>query len=195
MAPTSSKKRDTLIRNFEILKDNYEDNGQSLRSIVVKMFKIDAGMAIDMWTYLLSNHEDELEGEDPDNLAYYIVNEGQDALGDEEFEEVILGNPVIKNALFAKAGGYVYFYGGNIIQHQIGHGNLQLADELLSMVYNNPNKRDSWYEVMDRVIPDYADDDFELSEEGYDMLEMWCDKVEDEEERARLSVKMMEFMD
>ena len=49
-------------------------------------------------------------------------------------------------------------------------------------------------EILDDIIP--ADpEDLQVSEEAYELLERWCDKVTDAEERAKLSIKMMEFMD
>ena len=34
-----------------------------------------------------------------------------------------------------------------------------------------------------------------ISNEMYDLLEMWCVKVENEEERAKLSIKMLDYID
>ena len=64
-------------------------------------------------------------------------------------------------------------------------------DELLQMVYDNPNKRDSWYEIMSNVMPSFK----EISSDAYDLLELWCDKVDDTEERAKLILQLTEYVD
>ena len=69
---------------------------------------------------------------------------------------------------------------------------LQVADELLGLVYKNKYKNSSWYEVMDQILEDA--DEMEISEDAYELLEMWCNKAKKKEERAKLSIKMLEFM-
>ena len=195
MALSNEKKKETLIRNFDILKDNYEKNKSTLASVVVKMLKIDIDTVVDMWTYLLTKHDSKLKSDDSWFLTGNIVYEGYKAIGKPKMAEIVLGNQTIKKALFSQAGGDgVYLFVGWMIASKINSNELQLADELLSMVYNNKNKENSWYEILDDIIP--ADpEDLQVSEEAYELLERWCDKVTDAEERAKLSIKMMEFMD
>lgn len=33
-----------------------------------------------------------------------------------------------------------------------------------------------------------------ITNEAYELLEMWCEKVDDIEERAKLSIRMLEFV-
>ena len=37
--------------------------------------------------------------------------------------------------------------------------------------------------------------DADITSEAYELLEMWCDKVKNDKERAKLSIKMMEFVE
>ena len=67
---------------------------------------------------------------------------------------------------------------------------MQSADELLQLVYDNKNRKTSWYGVMKHSMP-YR----QISDDAYEFLEMWCDKVDDQQERAMLSLKMMDYMD
>ena len=195
MKMSNDKKKELLLKNFDILKDNYDKNKSTLATVIVKMLKIDTDTAVDMWSYLVTKHVSKLKSDDSWFLTGNIVYEGHNAIGKPKMAEIILGNPVLKKALFSQAGGdSVYLFVGWIIASKINSDELQLADELLSMVYKNKNKEDSWYTIMDDIIPDDPDD-LEVSEEAYELLEMWCDKVKDAEERASLSVKMMEFMD
>ena len=41
MKISNEKKKEILLKNFEIIKDNYVDNRNTLSDAVVKMFKID----------------------------------------------------------------------------------------------------------------------------------------------------------
>ena len=47
---------------------------------------------------------------------------------------------------------------------------------------------------MNEIIPDDPED-MTVTEEAYELLEMWCDKVETQEERAKLRIKMMEYIE
>ena len=194
MSLSNEKKKETLIKNFNIIKDNYEKNQSSLASVVVKMFKIDTNTAVDMWSYLVTKHVSQLKSDDAYWLTENIMYKGGEAIGEEEIGEIVLNNPVLKNALFSLAGNDVRLSVCEIIQRKIGEEDLQTADELLSLVYKNKYKDNTWYQIMDDIIPEDADD-LEVTEEAYELLEKWCDKVTDREERAKLSIKMMEFID
>ena len=61
----------------------------------------------------------------------------------------------------------------------------------LSCITRIGNKRDSWYEIMSNVMPSFK----EISSDAYDLLELWCDKVEDTEERAKLILQLTEYVD
>ncbi|MDY4654843.1 MAG: hypothetical protein SO386_01210 [Eubacteriales bacterium] len=192
MKISSEKKRETLMKNFEIIKDNYEDNGNSLSSVVSKMFKIDLDMGIDMWTYLLTKHEAKVKDDDSYCITGSIIYHLKETVGKERMCEIVLGNPVLKKCIFSYTGDSIEYAVGDIIQRKIETDELQVADELLNMVYKNKYRNSSWYEVMDDILD--GADEMEISEEAYDLLESWCDRVKSKEERAKLSIKMLEFI-
>lgn len=194
MAISNEKKKETLLKNFDIIKDNYDKNSVSLATVIVKMLKIDSDTAVDMWSYLVTKHASKVKSEDSWSLTGRIMYEGGKAIGEEHMGELVLNSPVLKKALFSQACDDIYLFVGKIIRRKINAGELQDADELLSLVYKNKYKNNSWYVIMDDIVPDDPDD-LEVSEEAYELLEMWCDKITDQEERAKLSIKMMEFMD
>lgn len=191
MKISNEKKKETLLKNFDIIKDNYINNRSSLSDAVVKMLKIDIDTAVDMWSYLLTKHSSEVKGRDSWALTGSIVYEGGEALGKAKLGEIVLSNPILKEAIFSQTCHDIYIVVDDIIRIKIEANDLQIADELLTMVYQNKYKDSTWYEIMDEIIRD----DMEITEEAYDLLEMWCDKVTNKEERAKLSIKMMEFID
>lgn len=190
MKMSNDKKKELLLKNFDIIKGDCEENEESLGSAVKKMFKLDKQTAVDMWEYLLSTYEGFIKSDDSYYVTADIVNSMSDELGENQIGDIIINSRVLKNALFAQS--YRVWAQVDIVTHYIAIGNLQIADELLGLLYSNPYKEDGWYEVMDRVMPS---SDADITNEAYELLEMWCDKVKNDKERAKLSIKMMEFVD
>jgi len=184
-------KKDKLLRSFDVLKNDFKKNEISIAETVARMFEIDIEMAVDMWTYLLSRYEVESKSEDAWYLTGGIISKGSMVIGDEEMDDIILNNPTLKHTLFACSGSFLHISVRDIIRRRIENEELSLADELLQMVYDNPNKRDSWYEIMSNVMPSFK----EISSDAYDLLELWCDKVDDTEERAKLILQLTEYVD
>lgn len=106
--------------------------------------------------------------------------------------DIILSNSTLKKAVFSQSADDIALYFCELIINKIDMNDLQAVDEILNLVYNNKHKQNSWYDIMESVIPD--DDEAQVSEEALELLEMWCDKITDVEERAKLNLKLMEFM-
>ena len=184
-------KKDKLLRSFDVLKNDFKKNEISIAETVARMFEIDVETAVDMWTYLLSRYEKEAQSEDAWYLTGGIISKGSMVIGCEEMDTIILNNPTLKHALFYLSGSWLHISVREIIRRRIENEELALADELLQMVYDNPNKRDSWYEIMSNVMPSFKG----ISNDAYDLLELWCDKVEDTEDRAKLLLQLTEYVD
>ena len=184
-------KKDKLLRSFDVLKNDFKKNEISIAETVARMFEIDVDTAVDMWTYLLSRYEKEAQSEDAWYLTGGIISKGSMVIGYDEMDAIILNNPMLKHNLFYRSGSWLHISVREIIRRRIENEELALADELLQMVYDNPNKRDSWYEIMSNVMPSFK----EISNDTYELLELWCDKVEDTEERAKLLLQLTEYVD
>lgn len=191
MKMSKDKKKEILLKNFEIIKEDYENNQVSIAKVVSEMFAIDTLMAIDMWVYLLNTHGEYVKGEDSYFLTGGIAYDGSNKIGDVKMDKIIIENPIIRSAMFAHTCDGIHDTVGEIIGRRISANDLQTADELLQMVYENPYKNSDWYSVMDRVL-DGVD---VLTENGYELLEMWCEKADTKTERAKLSVRMLEYID
>lgn len=191
MKMTAEKKKEILLKNFEIIKEDYESNQVSIAKIVSEMLAIDSVMAVGMWEYLLNVHGEYVKSEDSYFLTGGIAYDGSKKIGDVKMDKIILNNPVIKKAMFALSCDGIHDQVGEIIGRRISVNDLQIADELLKMVYENQYKNSDWYSIMDRVMDGVED----LTENGYELLEMWCDKADTKTQRAKLSVRMLEFVD
>lgn len=182
-------KKDKLLRSFDVLKNDFTKNSQSIADIVSKMFEIDKELAIDMWTYLITEHNVELGKSDAFDLTGKIFYGGSSAIGKTEMDEIVIQNNTIKKAMFL-FNRSVQYSGVDIIQRKIINNELQVADELIELSYNNEARRafSSWYEIMDYMMPNC-----EITSEAYELLEMWCEKVDDTEERAKLLVQLTKY--
>ena len=191
MKMSKDKKKEILLKNFEIIKEDYENNQVSIAKVVSEMFGIDETMAIDMWVYLLNTHGEYVKSEDSYFLTGSIAYNGSEKIGDVKMDKIVIENPIIKAAMFAHTCDGIHDAVGEIIGRRISANDLQTADELLQLVYENPYKNSDWYSIMDRVL-DGVD---VLTENGYELLEMWCEKADTKTERAKLSVRMLEYID
>ncbi|MBQ8249700.1 MAG: hypothetical protein IJY93_07470 [Clostridia bacterium] len=182
-------KKDKLLRSFDVLKNDFTKNSKSIADIVSKMFEIDKELAIDMWTYLITEYNVELGKSDAFDLTGKIFYGGSSAIGKSEMDEIVIQNNTIKNAMFLYNRS-VQYSGVDIIQRKIIDNELQIADELLELSYNNEARRafSSWYEIMDYMMPNCK-----ITSEAYELLEMWCEKVDDTEERAKLLVQLTQY--
>ena len=190
MRMSNEKKIDILLKNFDELKDHFWGNGDNIAEIIGKMFKYDQDTAIDMWIYILTTYKEHLKEECSWAFTGRIVGKGEIEIGEEVMDTIILSNPIIKNSIFSLASNCIDYTAAPIIRRKIENNDLQNADELLQLVYDNKFRKESWYSVMNHLMP-YC----QISDDAYELLEVWCDKVEDQKQRAMLSVKMMDYMD
>ena len=184
-------KKDKLLRSFDVLKDNFIKNSKSIADIVSKMFELDKEMAIDMWTYLINQYNVELGKSDAFDLTGAIFYGGRSSIGEAQMDEIVIKNSTIKNAMFLYNRS-VQYSGTDIIKRKIINNELQTADELLQLTYDNVARNiiSSWYEIMDHIMPNCK-----IANEAYELLEMWCEKTEDVEERAKLLIQLTECID
>ena len=190
MRMDNEKKKEILLKNFEIINKNFGENGRAMREVILKMFPIDLDTALDMWKYLIKEYEGEVKNGDSWCLTGGIYFDGAKIIGSGKMDNIVLATPELKRAIFSLAES-VNLSATIIIRNAIENNNSQLANELLQLLYDNPYKEKSWYYIMDEIMP-YSDSD--ISEDVYELMEMWCDKVESEEERAELRIKMLDYI-
>lgn len=186
MQMSNEKKKDILLKNFEIIKDKYEGNVESLGLVVQKMLALDEEVALDIWSFLLAKYKSRIRESGSYNITGNIIYE----IGDSRIRDIVIKSPIIKDSLFSQS--YYTSMQAYFVRSLIKQNDLQIADDLLNLLYYNSYKKESWFEIMDCAIPH---DDSDITSEAYELLEMWCDKVKNKEERAKLSIKMLAFID
>lgn len=191
MKMNNEKKKEVLLKNFEIIDKNFAENGESLSQIVIKMFGLDSETAFKMWEHLIKKYESELNGWFSEYLTDDIYMHGANSIGYGKMDSIILNTPSLKKAIFSLTNR-VDRPATFIIEHTIEKNELTLTNELMQLLYENYNKDISWYETMNRILT-YTDKN--ISNEAYELLDIWCDKVESEEERAKLSIKMLDYVE
>lgn len=191
MKMSKEKKKEILLKNFEIINKNFGENGRAMREIIIKMVSIDMDTALDMWKYLIKEYENEIKNGDSWCLTGGIYYDSAKIIGSGKMDSIILSTPELKRAIFSIAQS-VDLSATIIIRNKLETNDVSFANELLQLLYNNPYKEKSWYYIMDDIMPTENND---LSNETYELLEMWCDKVENEEERAKLSIKMLDYVE
>lgn len=197
MPAKSDKKKEILLKSFDVIKDNFDQNKESIRDAVSKMLAIDEEIAKEMWFYLLDKYDKELKGEYGTYLSENIIYYAKDH-NNGKYDEMILGNPKIKNAMFSHGtddddDAYPFYESVKIIYRRVIDNDYSTADELLNMLKNNKYHKIPWHEFMSLLIDEF-DSDEELSDEAYDLLNGWCNKVRSKEEKAKLSIKLLDLM-
>ena len=189
MKISAEKKKQMLMDSFELLKDNYDDNGRSLIDLIGKVAKLDLPAATEMWKYLVKNNRDVLH--DGDDFAFSIWYGIEKAVGQEAADKIVMEDDILKKSIYVECGDLTC----NpliAIKNKVLKGELSEADELLQLVYSNKHREQSMYEILDDIIPE---DDEELEEEGFDFLNEWIGKIRSKSERAKLNLKMLNFVE
>lgn len=183
------ERKETLLKSFDTIKDEY-NNSHSMSDIVIKMFEIDIDTAIDMWTHLLNTYEIQAIGYSYD-LTGAIISGGARIIGQEVMDDLILQNVVLKKVILTKKRAIKHSGTEDFIRRLIEKNQLQVVDEILQSIYDNPEKVDTWFDIMSAIMPH----SHRITREAYDFLDMWCDKVDTKAERAKLSVRMLDYID
>lgn len=186
------QKKELILKNFDILKDNYPSNKDSIHSAIKKMFEVDCYTALEMWEYALIKHEAYVK-ESGDYITAFVVDSCNHLFGERKTCNIIVQNTTLKTFLFSLSRAV--FAQVDIIAALIQENDLQLADELLQLIYLNRFRSFTWYEVMERTLFHLHQNADNISSSAFELLDAWCNKISNPEEHAKLSLKMMEFVE
>lgn len=189
MKISAEKKKQVLLDSFDLLKSNYHENSRALRDIVKKMIKIDIDIAISMWKYLIRENPDVLH--DDDSFAFSIMYPLEEAIGIKRLAYLVVDDNFLKMSIYGECGDLRY-EPFEIITYFIEIGKLDVADELLKLAKSNPHDSHSLYDILDQVIPEKK---AKMSVEAFDFITSWIETVPSKEERAKLNLRMLDFMD
>ena len=187
MDTINDKKIKSLLASFNLLKHSYEAHSETLGEIVLKSVLIDIDVAVDMWHYLLIEYRTIIQSQNVTSIAGNIIEELFYTDYD-RIELVLQKNQELKTILFSECMNIESQ--NSYISYLIEENKLDFADELLNLLYNNQNRSDRWYIVMYCSMPREQNITFE----AYELLEKWCNKVTNVEERTKLIAKMVKYI-
>lgn len=187
-----------IVNAYNCLKDNLEDEDDfdKMYHLFEKLAEDDPMKAFDMWYFLLDKYESYIT-KCCVNETYYFINQNLDLfgkrLGYRKFDEMILSDNYLYNLLFKQycyAGSH-YNYIQKMIERAMEAKKYDLSERMLSDVFSNPNKEESWFEIMDGFMHDITYEDFAPNDEALEMLSKWSAKIAGKKERAKIMSSMM----
>ncbi|MET2871874.1 hypothetical protein ABXV15_14495 [Exiguobacterium profundum] len=204
----NESKEAILVDSFNILKDDIERHDSKLATIVEKMITINAGLALEMWKFLLENGQQVLK-ESGYTLTGGIIYDFKNRIGAEGVIQVFKDHDDLVEACFGISND-VYTYS---ISEAIQYGEISLADRMLTLAQINPYKDNSFAEILEEVCDTFAsdfediqtfDEDWDdqdehdrkviLASSGSNLLLRWVQTVTNSEQRARLNVTLIDYV-
>ena len=187
-----------ILSTYMVLKDCLEndDDFDKLHYLLEQMTKYDAEKAFDMWYSLLKQYEQYVT-EKHVNETYSFVDLNLDLLGEtlghSKFDSLILQDRYLYELLFKRYcyAAMHYNYTQKLIIRIMMEDNNVLADNIFTDVYNNGNRTESWFEIMDGFLFDIKYEHFIPSKHSIALISKWSSKIEDKKERAKIMSSML----
>lgn len=178
-----------LVDTFDLLKGNYNNNSCSLMYIVGKMAKMDCSTAIEMWKYLIKNNLDDLYSND--DFGFKFMYDIEEAIGEEKTYRLIVEDDYLREHIYGQCGD-LQLCPLYAIKFLISTNDLSDAENLMQLVLSNKHRNNSIFEILYSIIPN---SNIEITEEAFELLEEWIKQVENSEEKAKLNLRMLDFVD
>jgi len=186
----ASQKEQFLLDTYDLLKVNYSANRWSLWDLIGQIAKINRDAAVLLWKELIAANPDVLHRSE--DFGFSIMYRMEEAIGREWAFRLVAEDDELRSAIYSELGDMklspIY-----AIQFFVLENAVYLADELLELTFKNKYRCNSFYEILDCIIPDYPGE--HITDEAFELLMKWIEKVEDPEEKAKLNLKMLNFMD
>lgn len=190
MKISASRKKIFLQETFELLRDEYVPNADAIKDIIGKMAKIDCVCAVEMWKYLIENYPEILHSYY--DFGYIIMNTIEQVVGNEKVYRLVTEDTFLKNAIFSELGDMQYTP-IQTIRFYVFSGKTELANDLLILSYNNKYRRTSFYQILEGVVEYHPDET--MTTEAFELLMKWIEKVSNKQERAKLNLAMLNYME
>lgn len=187
MAMSSEIKQQILYDSFDMFKDDWDNNVETLKSTIAKIATIDLSAAIQMWVYLLNKHSRKIKTES--EITSGILNE----LPEESYNEIVETNFIIEK-IFKHA--CEPWESVTLISHFLMVPDYYTANKLLELVsmnktvseynytdYKSSNLSTCLYKILDRLY-NFNDNDIEF-------FSAWIERIEDKNEKMKLKVLMI----
>lgn len=186
----ASQKEQFLLDTYDLLKANYSANRWSLWDLIGQMAKINRDTAVLLWKELIAANPDVLHSSE--DFGFSIMYRMEEAIGREWAFRLVAEDDELRNAIYSELGD-MKLSPIHAISFFVLVNAVYLADELLELTFKNKYRCNSFYEILDCIIPDFPGE--HITDEAFELLMKWIEKVEDPEEKAKLNLKMLNFMD
>lgn len=190
MALTPEQRKETLMRSFDLLKGNWVKNKESLDEINQKMWTVDVDMATEMWIYLIKNNPKIIETDSYGLTEGFIFN-GKKGIGIGKIADIVVSNDFLRTVIFGKSQHVSYNCAG-IIGNYLSTNQISIANDLLKLVVNNKASNETSFADLLLIIIGYTKSP-DKSEDIYEFFLDWLRYVEDEEDRAKINVKLLDL--
>lgn len=188
MQISSEKRKEILMKSFDVLKDDYDENNRySYADIIGKMFKLDSDLAINMWIYLLKKYPHYIKT-DAYSLTECVIEHAISAIGKPGIAEVVAFNDYLKRVVFEKSE-YISSGCEYIVAHFLNTNQLFIANELLELFQNNKVKKQSLTNFLLDIVDEIEED--VVSDELYNFFLEWINKIDSEQGKATINVKLL----
>lgn len=187
MAMDFEAKQQILFDSFNVFKDNWEANSDTLTSAISKIAITDVATAIQMWTYLLTKHSRKIKSDSK------ITSGILDDLPSESYTD-IANNSFLIEKLFKLA--CEPWESVSLITHFLGVPDFATAARLLDLIsknttvseynytdYKSSNLSTCLYKILDHMY-NFSDNDIEF-------LSDWIERVSDNNEQMKLKVLLI----
>lgn len=191
MKASEEKRKEILLSGFEALSSNYNDNYLEIGEIVGKMIKIDINIAVQMWEYLIKSNPLYVKTQEHESICDNIIGYAYLNISLMEISEIVISNNMIKESVFSLSGRVTW--AALLINPKILSNELLIANELLEMLNANKYKVEGLFEILQCVIPSRKGN--KITDEAFEFLSSWIERVKSKEERAKLNMEMLEFME
>lgn len=187
MAMGSEIKQQILYESFDMFKDDWDNNVDTLKSTIAKMATIDLSAAIQMWVYLLNKHSRKIKTDS--EITSGILNQ----LPEESYKEIVDTNFIIEKIFKYSCEPWK---STALISYFISKTEYYTANKILELVstnktvseynytdYKSSNLSTCLYKTLDRL--------YNLTDSDIEFFSTWIERIEDKSEKMKLKVLML----
>lgn len=196
---SKENKMEKLVNSYEtLMKGNFEKNSSIIGDVIGKISKYDLNIAVEMWKNLLKTHKDDLNDEEFGfRLTWGVGYEIEKEVGYDEWVKIFKNNADIMELYFSISS----YCDDSAITKCLKNSDYDIAIKMFDYIYNKDLRYDdvgnviSKNELIIRILSYFSLDQTYLSKEAIEILEMWIDKISEEELKAKADLYLIKLQD
>ncbi|MDY4747191.1 MAG: hypothetical protein SO251_00140 [Candidatus Fimisoma sp.] len=190
MKMDSSQKMVVLEETYDLLKDNYSDNGNGniIQEIIGKVAKIDLNRAIEMWKELIKMYPDVLHNSW--DFSYALFCEIGESIGHISAADAVFADEELTRYIYSE-GRALSITPIHALRRLANISDYEKLDTVINYIIENKYSSFTLYDCLYALL-EY---EYEVDEEFVDYIYRWMENITNKEERAKLNVKLLNFID